>query len=96
MRRTFWALIVMPAFPLEVHGVEVLLTHVAGVDGAAQLEDAVGERALAVVDVGDDRQRPEPLQTPARRRSGVPAGGHTPILAEQGRDPGMAATPGRW
>ena len=41
---------------LEVHRVEVLRPHVAGVDGAGELEDAVGERALAVVDVGDDRE----------------------------------------
>ena len=39
---------------LEVHRVEVLLAHVAGVDGAGELEDAVGQRGLAVVDVGDD------------------------------------------
>ena len=41
---------------LEVHRVEVLLAHVTGVDGAADLEDAIRERRLAVVDVGDDRQ----------------------------------------
>ena len=41
---------------LEVHRVEVLGAHVAGVDGAGQLEDAVGERRLAVVDVGDDAE----------------------------------------
>ena len=41
---------------LEVHRVEVLLAHVPGVDGAGQLEDAVGQRGLAVVDVGDDRE----------------------------------------
>ena len=44
------------ALPLEVHRVEVLLAHLAGVDGAAQLEHPVGQGALAVVDVGDDRQ----------------------------------------
>jgi hypothetical protein len=41
--------------PLEVHRVEVLVAHVPGIDGAAQLEDPVGQRRLAVVDVGDDR-----------------------------------------
>ena len=40
---------------LEVHRVEVLGAHLAGVDRAGQLEHAVGERRLAVVDVGDDR-----------------------------------------
>ena len=42
--------------PLEVHRVEVLLAHVAGVDRPRQLEDAVGQGGLAVVDVADDRQ----------------------------------------
>ena len=40
--------------PLDVHRVEVLGPHVPGVDGAAQLEEAIGERALAVVDVRHD------------------------------------------
>jgi hypothetical protein len=40
---------------LEVHGVEVLVAHLAGVDRAADLEHPVGQRRLAVVDVGDDR-----------------------------------------
>jgi predicted Mrr-cat superfamily restriction endonuclease len=44
------------ALALEVHRVEVLAAHVARIDGAGDLEDAVGERALAVVDVGDDRE----------------------------------------
>ena len=41
---------------LDVHRVEVLGAHVAGLDGAGQLEDAVGQRRLAVVDVRDDRE----------------------------------------
>ena len=44
------------ALALEVHRVEVLRAHVARVDRAGQLEDAVGEGRLAVVDVGDDRE----------------------------------------
>ncbi len=40
--------------PFDVHGVEVLLAHQAGVDGAGHLEDAVRQRRLAVVDVADD------------------------------------------
>ncbi len=40
--------------PLDVHGVEVLLAHEPGVDGAGDLEDAVRQRRLAVVDVADD------------------------------------------
>jgi hypothetical protein len=41
---------------LDVHRVEVLLAHVAGVDRAGQLEDAVRQRRLAVVDVGHDAE----------------------------------------
>ena len=40
--------------PFEVHRVEVLRPHVARVDRSGELEDAVGERRLSVVDVGDD------------------------------------------
>ena len=39
---------------LQVHRVQVLRPHVAGVNGVGQLEDAVAEGALAVIDVGDD------------------------------------------
>ncbi len=45
-----------PALPLEVHRVEHLGTHFLRVDGAGDLEDAVGQGRLAVVDVGDDRE----------------------------------------
>ena len=41
---------------LEVHRVEQLRAHLARGDRVGQLEDAVGERRLAVVDVGDDRE----------------------------------------
>ena len=43
-----------PPLPLDVHGVEVLLPHEAGVDGPGDLENAVGQGRLAVVDVADD------------------------------------------
>ena len=65
MRLRTWSLPVEPdvlgldrdaPLALEVHRVEVLGPHVAGVDGAGQLEDAVGERRLPVVDVGDDAE----------------------------------------
>ena len=46
----------------EVHGVEVLRPHVTGVDGAGELEDAVGQGALPVVDVRDDREGTEALE----------------------------------
>ncbi len=45
-----------PPLAFDVHRVEVLIAHVPRVDGSADLEDAVGEGGLAVVDVGDDRQ----------------------------------------
>ena len=45
-----------PALALEVHRVEHLRLHFRRVDGAGELEDAVGQRRLAVVDVGDDRE----------------------------------------
>ena len=45
-----------PALALEVHRVEHLLAHLALGDRVRQLEDAVGERRLAVVDVRDDRE----------------------------------------
>ena len=45
-----------PALALELHRVEHLLAHLAAGDGVGELEDAVGERRLAVVDVGDDRE----------------------------------------
>ena len=60
---------------LEVHRVEVLGPHVAGVDRAGELEDAVGEGGLAVVDVGDDAEIPEPFE-----------GRHRPHSPRRGRD----------
>ena len=39
--------------PLDVHRVEVLGPHLPGVDGAAVLQDAVGQSRLAMIDVGD-------------------------------------------
>ena len=39
---------------LQIHGVEQLLAHLALGDGVRHLDQAIGQRALAVVDVGDD------------------------------------------
>ena len=47
--------------PLDVHRVEVLLAHEPGVDGPGQLQDAVRQGRLAVVDVADDREVPDAL-----------------------------------
>ena len=41
---------------LQVHRVEDLARHLAGVDRVGQLEQAVRQRRLAVIDVGDDRE----------------------------------------
>ena len=45
-----------PALALEVHRVEDLRFHLARLQRAGDLEEAVGERRLAVVDVRDDRE----------------------------------------
>ena len=43
------------AFSLEIHRVEVLGAHVPSLDGPGQLQHAIGERGLPVIDMGDDR-----------------------------------------
>ena len=49
------------ALALEVHIVEYLALHLPLVHRAAELDQPVGERALAVVDVRDDRKVPDVL-----------------------------------
>ena len=44
------------ALALEIHGVEDLGFHLARLERAGELEEAIGQRRLAVVDVGDDRE----------------------------------------
>ena len=44
------------ALALEVHRVEHLRLHLARLQRAGDLEKAVGQRRLAVIDVGDDRE----------------------------------------
>lgn len=46
------------AFSLDIQLVQNLLV-AAGFDGASQLQQAVAERALAMVDMGDDAEVPE-------------------------------------
>ena len=58
---------VMPALALEVHGVEELLGHLPLGEGPRPLHQPVGERGLAVVDVGDDGEVADVLH---RDRSG--------------------------
>jgi hypothetical protein len=43
-----------PALPLQVHRVEDLLLHLAGLHRTRRLQQSIGERRLAVVDVGHD------------------------------------------
>ncbi len=45
-----------PALALEVHRVEQLRAHRPRIDRVRELEDPVGQRRLAMVDVGDDRE----------------------------------------
>ncbi len=42
------------ALALDVHGIEHLLLHLARLEPAGLLDQPVGERRLAMVDVGDD------------------------------------------
>ncbi len=45
-----------PPLTLDFHGVEHLLTHVSLGDRSGELQEAIGQRRLAVIDVGDDRE----------------------------------------
>ena len=42
------------ALALDIHGIEHLLDHVARGDGAGRLDQPVGERRFAMVDMRDD------------------------------------------
>jgi len=44
------------ALALEIHRVEHLLLHVAVADSPGQLEQTISQRALAMIDMGDDRE----------------------------------------
>ena len=45
-----------PPFPFQVHLVQELGFHILGADRAGNLQEAVGEGGLTVVDVGDDAE----------------------------------------
>jgi hypothetical protein len=47
------------ALALDIHPVEVLGAHLPGLDDPGHLEHPVGQRRLAVVDVGDDAEVPD-------------------------------------
>jgi len=50
---------------LQVHGVEDLGLHLARLQRAGEFQEPVGERGLAVVDMGDDREVPNVLRIQA-------------------------------
>jgi hypothetical protein len=66
-----------PPLALELHGVEQLRAHQPRVDRLGQLEDAIGQRRLAVVDVGDDAEVADaggvPMVSPGQDRSATPS-----------------------
>ena len=64
------------ALALEVHGVEDLGLHLAGLQRAGEFEEAVGQRGLAVVDVRDDREVPNVLRIQAIHYDRARATGH--------------------
>jgi hypothetical protein len=56
------------ALALDVHGIEHLRLHLAIAQAAAALDDAVGQRALAVVDVGNDGEISDVIHADRSRR----------------------------
>ena len=71
------------ALALEVHGVEHLRGHFALAERAGQLEQAVGQRGFAVVDVRDDAEIPDELgihgfSCDSRRRTRCALGARPP------------------
>ena len=63
------------ALALEIHRVEHLRLHLAGLQRAGRLEKAVGQRRLAVIDMGDDGEIADALRIHAVR-------GQTSCLSE--------------
>jgi hypothetical protein len=49
------------ALPLQLIGIKDLRPHLSLLERTRLLEKAVGQRGLAVVDVGDDAEVPDPL-----------------------------------
>jgi hypothetical protein len=81
------------ALALDVHAVEVLRAHVALLDDARQLQHPVGQRRLAVVDVGDDAEVADQVRVgaghadPSRRGLGRSRSGDSPTLPGSAPDP---------
>src|SRR5262249_5196194 len=74
------------AFALELHGVEHLILHLARLEAAGELDQAVRQRGLAVIDVSNDRKITyEPHDVRGRTQEGYPAAGAiTPMRAIAG------------
>jgi hypothetical protein len=54
------------ALAFEFERVEHLILHFAGLEAAANLDEAVGQRGFAVIDVGDDREVAYPVHRVGR------------------------------
>ncbi len=72
------------ALALEIHRVEHLLAHLALRDRARELQDAIGQRRLAVVDVRDDREVANAGLLHASHL-GTPSGSEPELDAQSGR-----------
>jgi hypothetical protein len=76
------------ALPLDIHGVEQLLLHVALGHGAGQLDQPVGERGFPVVDMGDDGEVADvgKRMAPIYHRNPVSTRGLRRVAAEKRRN----------
>ena len=63
------------ALALDVHRVEHLLDHVALGDGAGRLDQPVGERRFAMVDMGDDGEIADIVDGMGRHACEIAGGG---------------------
>ena len=61
------------AFTLEIHVVEHLRFHIAVGDSSRQLQDAVSESRLAVIDMGNDRKVSDEALVHAREQTVIVA-----------------------
>src|SRR5690606_25215739 len=81
---------------LQVHRIEDLVQHLALVQPAADLDEAIGQRGLAVIDVGDDRKVADVLHEASMPAPAVPgrAGKRRSIPARRGPTDGCTRRPG--
>ena len=75
--------------PLDVHRVEDLVAELPVLDRPAVLDQAVGERRLAVVDVGDDAEVADGHGRAASYSADAVAGIRHGLLRRSGRRPGQ-------